>query len=294
MNSFNETRYLLTKYGEDKDIALLLGGENNLSQRFELDDFQYKWFDELSYLIPARFGADQPIQCHSNSLTRLNYGTIIYKKTAAAFAMLQSHLGEVAFDKAMQLYFDQWKFRHPAPEDLQLCLEKSTGEDLSWFFGDWIQTTKRNDLALVKASADKGLTVKNVGDLPSSAKISAMQGDSVLAVVDRAPHRARRPHHRGRACRVGRGQVGSGRGPRHPGLRQEQQRPPGLGPVQGHGAPATSHVDPLGRSRQDPCVLVAGVGVECAQRTHGGRDPAQHGPASTRFHVPMDPVVLGA
>ena len=184
INSFNETRYLLTKYGEDKDISLLLGGENNLAQRFELEDFQYKWIDELSYLFPARFGADQPIQCHSNSLTSLNYGAIIYKKTAAAFAMLQSHLGEVAFDKAMQLYFDQWKFRHPAPADLQLCLEKSTGEDLSWFFGDWIQTTKRNDLALVKASADKGLTVKNVGDLPSSAKISAMQGDSVLAVVD--------------------------------------------------------------------------------------------------------------
>ena len=184
INSFNETRYLLTKYGEDKDISLLLGGENNLAQRFELEDFQYKWIDELSYLFPVRFGADQPIQCHSNSLTSLNYGAIIYKKTAAAFAMLQSHLGEVAFDKAMQLYFDQWKFRHPGPEDLQLCLEKSTGEDLNWFFGDWIQTTKRNDLALVKASADKGLTVKNVGDLPSSAKISAMQGDSVLAVVD--------------------------------------------------------------------------------------------------------------
>ena len=184
INSFNETRYLLTKYGENKDISLLLGGENNLAQRFELEDFQYKWIDELSYLFPARFGADQPIQCHSNSLTSLNYGAIIYKKTAAAFAMLQSHLGEVAFDKAMQLYFDQWKFRHPAPEDLQLCLEKSTGEDLSWFFGDWIQTTKRNDLALVKASADKGLTVKNVGDLPSSAKISAMQGDSILAEVD--------------------------------------------------------------------------------------------------------------
>ena len=94
INSFNETRYLLTKYGEDKDISLLLGGENNLAKRFELDDFKYKWIDELSYLFPARFGADQPIQCHSNSLTSLNYGAIIYKKTAAAFAMLQSHLGE--------------------------------------------------------------------------------------------------------------------------------------------------------------------------------------------------------
>ena len=184
INSFNETRYLLTKYGENEDISLLLGGENNLSKRFELDDFQYKWIDELSYLFPARFGADQPIQCHSNSLTQLNYGAIIYKKTAAAFAMLQSHLGTDRFDAAMQLYFDTWKFRHPSPEDLQKAMEQSTGEDLSWFFGDWIQTTKRNDLKLKAASTKRGLIVKNRGELSSSAKASALLGDSVVAVLD--------------------------------------------------------------------------------------------------------------
>ena len=184
INSFNETRYLLTKYGENEDISLLLGGENNLSKRFELDDFQYKWIDELSYLAPARFGADQPIQCHSNSLTQLNYGAIVYKKTAAAFAMLQSHLGTERFDAAMQLYFDTWKFRHPSPKDLQASMEQSTGEDLSWFFGDWIQTTKRNDLKLKAASTKRGLVVKNSGELSSSAKASALVEDSVVAVLD--------------------------------------------------------------------------------------------------------------
>ena len=191
INSFNETRYLVTKYGEDKDISLLLDAESNLAQRFELDDFQYKWIDELSYLFPARFGADQPIQCHSNSLTQLNYGAIVYKKTAAAFAMLQSHLGTERFDAAMQLYFDTWKFRHPSPKDLQVSMEKSTGEDLSWFFEDWIQTTKRNDLKLVSVNAKssgpatfRGIKVRNVGELSSSARVSGLVGDSVVAVVD--------------------------------------------------------------------------------------------------------------
>ena len=76
INSFNETRYLVTKYGEDK--GSLPRARGRLAQLFELDDFQYKWIDELSYLFPARFGADQPIQCHSNSLTQLNYGAIVY------------------------------------------------------------------------------------------------------------------------------------------------------------------------------------------------------------------------
>ncbi len=190
INSFNETRYLLTKYGTDKDISLLLG-ENNLSKRFDLEKFQYKWIDELSYMFLARLGADQPMQCHSNSLTSLNYGAIIYKKTAAAFAMLQSHLGQARFDAAMRMYFDTWKFRHPAPEDLQAVMEKSTGEDLSWFFEEWVQTIKRNNLKLVSTNAklsqfdnSPGIVVRNVGELSSPARVSGLVGDSTVAVLN--------------------------------------------------------------------------------------------------------------
>ena len=63
-------------------------------------------------------------------------------------------------------------------------MEASTGEDLSWFFEDWIQTTKRNDLELRKASTRKGLVVRNRGELASSAKVSGLRGDSVVAVLD--------------------------------------------------------------------------------------------------------------
>lgn len=183
INSFNETRYMVTKYGDDNSISFLLGNGNNLARRLELEDFKYRWIDELSYLFPARFGVDQPIQCHSNSLTQLNYGAIVYKKTAAAFAMLQAHLGAARFDAAMQLYFDTWKFRHPSPKDLQACMEASSGEDLAWFFEGWIQSTKRNDLALVKANPRRGLVVKNKGSLSSSSSLSAMRGDSVVRVI---------------------------------------------------------------------------------------------------------------
>ena len=280
INSFNETRYLVTKYGEDKDISLLLRGENNLSKRFELDDFQYKWIDELSYLFPARFGADQPIQCHSNSLTQLNYGAIVYKKTAAAFAMLQSHLGTERFDAAMQLYFDTWKFRHPSPSDLQAAMEQSTGEDLSWFFGDWIQTTKRNDLKLVSVNAKatdpatvRAIKVRNVGELSSSARVSGLVGDSVVAVVDlplMAPgEEGKAPVPSGR-----RRPLGFGPRPRDPRLRPQQQRAPHPHVGRG-GAVAIAHVDPVGEPGKDACVLGSSVGLERPQRSDGRRGASQ-------------------
>ena len=190
INSFNETRYILTKYGDDKGLNFLVGN-SNLAKRFDVDDFRYKWIDELSYLFPARLGVDQPMQCHSNSFTSLNYGAIVYKKTAAAFAMLQSHLGTERFDTAMQAYFDTWKYRHPSPSDLQASMEASTGEDLAWFFEDWVQTTQRNDLKLVSTDARasgpwsfRAIKVRNVGELSSPARVSGLKGDSVVAVVD--------------------------------------------------------------------------------------------------------------
>ena len=76
--------------------------------------------------------------------------------------MLQSHLGTERFDAAMQAYFDTWKFRHPSPADLQVSMESSTGEDLAWFFEDWVQTTQRNDLKLVSSSPNHGATFRGI------------------------------------------------------------------------------------------------------------------------------------
>ena len=182
INSFNETRYVLTKYGENKGLEFLVDNPN-LSQSLDIDGFKYKWIDELSYLFPARLGVDQPIQCHSDNYTSINYGAIVYKKTAAAFFMLQQHLGTERLDKAMQFYFDTWKFRHPTPADLKACLEESTGENLNWFFSDWIQTTKKNDLKLVQASSKRGIKVRNVGELGSPVEVSGVVGDSAIIEV---------------------------------------------------------------------------------------------------------------
>ena len=75
INSFNETRYMVTKYGEDNSISFLLGDGNNLAQRLELEDFKYRWIDELSYLFPARFGVDQPCLLYTSPSPRDQRGS---------------------------------------------------------------------------------------------------------------------------------------------------------------------------------------------------------------------------
>ena len=89
LNSFNETRYLM-EYYEGKDLGLIADKvPQKLIEKLDLENFDYRWIDELSYLFPARLGVDQPLQCHSDTFSSLNYGAIVYKKTAAVFGLMR-------------------------------------------------------------------------------------------------------------------------------------------------------------------------------------------------------------
>ena len=176
LNSFNETRYLM-EYYEGKDLGLIRNRiPQSLIDRFDLGDFEYRWIDELSYLLPARLGADQPLQCHSDAFSSMNYGAMVYKKTAAVMGFMKQYLGEEEFDKAMRTYFQDWKFKHPSPSDLQASMEKSCGKDLSWFFDGWIKTDGRNNWKISSAKrVENGyikVDVKNVGEQVSPVEIA--------------------------------------------------------------------------------------------------------------------------
>ena len=77
---------------------------------------------------------DQPITTGSEKFSAKNYDLVAYYKTAAWLRELEADLTTAAFDKAMQAYFDQWKFRHPQPADFQTIMQKNAGKDLGTTF----------------------------------------------------------------------------------------------------------------------------------------------------------------
>ena len=52
----------------------------------------------------------------------------------------------------MNEYFNQWKFKHPNPDDIKAVFETVSKENLDWFFEDYIKTTKKTDYSLKKIS----------------------------------------------------------------------------------------------------------------------------------------------
>jgi Peptidase family M1 domain len=85
-------------------------------------------------LTAAKLKKDQPINTSSEKFSALNYGLIAYVKASEWMQKLESEVGIEAFDRAMQTYYDQWKFKHPTPEDFQLIFESVSAKSLASTF----------------------------------------------------------------------------------------------------------------------------------------------------------------
>jgi hypothetical protein len=181
INSFNENRYVETKYPEQKMIGRF--GDNGVGKVFDLRRYKHKAEYELTYLFSAKKNEDQPIELPAYEYITLNYDGDVYAKTAIVFDYLMAYLGEEAMDKAMQKYFDEWHFKHPMPSDFRKVMEESTGKDLSWFF-EMINTTKKLDYKICSAKKSESgwdIAVKNTGDIKGPVFLQAIKDKKVVA-----------------------------------------------------------------------------------------------------------------
>lgn len=181
INSFNEYRYIKTKYPSNF-IASDSIVNSALGKLVGLNEYKHREENYLLYLLNASEGLDQACGLHSCKHTPLNYGIMVYTKTALAFEYLQAYLGEEVLDRAMHNYFETWKFKHPQPKDLQESLEKSTTKNLDWFFNELINTNKKIDYSIAKVTSFEDyveVEIKNKGNIKSPISISAFKDRTV-------------------------------------------------------------------------------------------------------------------
>ncbi|MBA3971900.1 MAG: hypothetical protein H0X46_07110, partial [Bacteroidetes bacterium] len=130
---------------------------------------------------------DQPIEFPSEDYTPINYGGVMYSKTAIVFDYLMAYLGEEAMTKAMQTYFDEWHFKHPMPEDLRNSLERSTGKNLSWLFDGLIKSTKKLDYKITFAHHNPDgswdIGIKNTGNVNGPILIQGIKNGKLVGEV---------------------------------------------------------------------------------------------------------------
>ncbi len=95
----------------------------------------------LNYLAKTR--KDQPIETASVDYTEYNYGLVAYYKTSIWMKQMEDYVGREKFDEAMRAYFEEWKFKHPRPEDFFATIERVGGKDLSRFKNELVEEHKQ-------------------------------------------------------------------------------------------------------------------------------------------------------
>jgi hypothetical protein len=67
-----------------------------------------------------------------------SYGRNSYMKPAIVLLTLENHVGLETMQRIIRTYYDRWRFRHPTTRDFVDVANEVVGEDLSWFFDQYI------------------------------------------------------------------------------------------------------------------------------------------------------------
>ncbi len=118
-----------------------------------------------------------------------NYAGNSYSHTDLALATLESLIGTNVMDRALRLYFERWRFRHPRTRDFIATVNEVTGGDWTWFFARTFYGSDDVDYAVEKAvstaaAVPRGLFEKD-GKLAEAPADSRPHGWDSEALVTR-------------------------------------------------------------------------------------------------------------
>lgn len=127
LNTFIQLRYECEKYRGN----LFMGYDVPLGMKL----MEAEQFEALMYQTLNKIPMPVPVETASADYdSDEDYGKSAYLKTALWTYIAELTLGKEAFAKALHDYYNEWKFRHPYPEDLKRSMEQSSGHGLDQLF----------------------------------------------------------------------------------------------------------------------------------------------------------------
>ena len=133
------------------------------------------------YTYLANSGSEQPQSTHADRY-HLNqaYGLTAYSKGAIFLSQLGYIIGEENLTTTLHTYFNDWKYKHPTPNDFKRVAEKVSGAQLDWYLTDWTQTTNTIDYGIKEVTEDAGKTtvvLERIGLMPMPLDVSVTYTD---------------------------------------------------------------------------------------------------------------------
>lgn len=140
-----------------------------------------------SYGRLAASGIEQPLSTHADRYTyNAAYGAAAYSKGEIFLAQLGYVIGQKNLQKTLNRYYDDWKFKHPTPNDFIRVAEKVSGAELDWYLMDWTQTTNTIDYGVKNVEEDASrtrVTLERIGVMPMPVDVTVTYEDGTSELV---------------------------------------------------------------------------------------------------------------
>jgi hypothetical protein len=118
------------------------------------------------YYYAVENSFEEPLTTHSDRFnTNAAFGIGSYTKGAMFINQLNYIIGEENVQKTIKKYFEDFKFKHPTPNDFKRTAEKVSNIQLDWYLNEWIETLHTIDYAVAKIEKNV-VTLARVEQMP--------------------------------------------------------------------------------------------------------------------------------
>lgn len=159
--------YLLMEYCDKfYPEAKILGNLSHIWGLRTLNLTKLGFNDKYPYMyqLSARKNLDQALTTPADSLSSLNRKTINSYKAGLGLRYLENFIEGDVFKKSLKQYLKEDKFKTNSTLLFKDIITSNTEKDLSWFFGDYLNSKKKIDYTIKKIKSDEDsvyVTIKN-------------------------------------------------------------------------------------------------------------------------------------
>jgi len=181
INSYFILQYLEEKYGKDATVMVLPKYLDSF-----IPNFTFRRTRDYRYFYLAKHGLDHPVLGELSSFQEpSSIFSITYGKGSRVLDMLHDLVGEAAFKRIFERYFKEYAFKNVKVEDFELIAYEEGRQDLSWFFNEWLLTSKSCDYAVVTVENNR-IVLENRGKItmPVETRIDFSDGTQQTDVWD--------------------------------------------------------------------------------------------------------------
>jgi len=172
----NEAKHEWMDEGFTSFISTLAMNEVMAEKKENPFENTYKGYYNL-----ANSGKEQPQTTHADRYDlNFAYGISAYSKGSIFLSQLGYIIGQDKLMETLRKYYEDFKFKHPVPNDIKRTAEKVSGMELDWYLTDWTQTTNTIDYAINDVSDDSGKTkiiLERKGLMPMPLDILVVYND---------------------------------------------------------------------------------------------------------------------